>query len=137
MIVKKTFKKLNLNTTYIRTNECDDPEVKLVAKALLNHIIQNPDSLAITYKDLSAMMNGKIHFRNLDAPLGNLSTICLKNNLPPLSCIVINQEKNRPGDGFFRYFFPELPKDEWDTKYIECLNEVKAYTKWNQFLNIF
>ncbi len=134
MIVKTKFKKLSLPKQYLTNDSCNDPTVKLVATALLGYVIKNPTNPSITYAQLSRLCQGKVHYRNLDAPLGELSDLCVLNNLPLISSVVYNQNENRCGAGFFKYFYPHLPEKDWDKQFVECVNQVIACKDWENFL---
>ena len=127
---------------YEDLNECQDPVVRLVAKVLFAHIIENRDRdiLPITYKELSRLIlerTGKEidHIHGLDYPLWVISSTCKKNNLPLASAIVYNQERVIPGKGFFDTFFSHLPKEKWKEKFFECIDEVAKCEEWEEFYN--
>lgn len=136
-MIRKRFKKLPLTKEYRKNESCNDPTVKLVATCLLTHVIRNPQNPCITYSDLSRLCQGKVHYRNLDAPLGEISELCKLNDLPLISAVVYNKAENRPGAGFFRYFFPHLPEKDWDEKFVECTKQVMRCKQWQNFIEIF
>lgn len=136
MIIKK-FKKLPDTKVFLTNDSCNDPVVRLVAVCLITHVIQNPKNPCISYGDLSKLCQGKVHYRNLDAPLGEISELCRLNKLPLISVVVYNKTENRPGTGFFRYFFPQLPEKDWDEKFIDCTKQVMACKEWKNFIKIF
>ena len=127
------------NDLYLTNDSCYNPTVKIVADALAIHIhnCTNFDFLPLTYKTLSELTGGKIFYMNLSNPLYEISSLCKMNNLPLVSSIVINGKSFHPGDKFFECFFPNLPEDEWDQKFVECLKEVYECNEWDQFFKIF
>ena len=137
MVIKSKFKKLSLPKQYLTNDSCNDPTVKLVATALLEYVIKNPVNPCITYAQLSRLCQGKVHYRNLDEPLGKISDLCIINNLPPVSAVVYNQNENRCGAGFFKYFYPHLPECDWDKQFVECIKQVMDCDTWEEFLKIF
>lgn len=136
MIIKKS-QKLHTPKTFLTNDSCKNPTVKLVAIQLITHVIQNPENPYITYGELSALCQHKIHHRNLDEALGELSELCRLNKLPLITSVVYNKKENRPGAGFFKYFFSQLPEKDWDKKFIECSKEVMACKEWSNFIKIF
>ena len=135
MIIK--VKKFNVPTTFLSNESCNDPTVKLVAQKLITYVIENPENPCITYKELSQLCENKIHHRNLDEPLGEISNLCSENGLPLISSVVYNKNENRPGSGFFKYFFPQLSEKDWDKEFVKCVKQVKACKKWKEFIKIF
>jgi len=108
----------------------DYPIIEIMA-ILVRLCIGNETPL-ITYGDLSRQLSAYISPRNLDHPLGQVSDFCKEYGMPLLSVIVVNQDTLRPGDGFFKYFFPKAKRSAWDEIYIQQLSLVKAYKQWDR-----
>lgn len=56
----------------------------------------------ITYNQLSEKLNRKIAPINIGNPIGELSYIAFDLNLPLISVLVVNQNTQIPGDGYFK-----------------------------------
>lgn len=136
-MMKRKFKKLSCTKNFLANESCNDPVVKLVAVNLLTYVIKNQKNPCITYGELSRLCQGKVHYRNLDAPLGEISDLCKLNNLPLVSAVVYNKNENRPGTGFFRCFFPQLKEKDFDEKFVVCTKQVIACREWGEFISIF
>lgn len=89
----------------------------------------------ITYGELAKMLSHPINPKSLDQPLCSLSSFCKQNSMPLLSVIVINQEKLYPGRGFFKIFFPQAKKDDWDAIYLQQYKLVTEYNNWDRLAN--
>lgn len=137
MIIKNRKPLLTYTRTYefVLPPECNDSLTHDVAIALLTHIVEHNE--IITYSNLVKKMSIRINPRNLDHPLGTLSEACLANGLPLISVMVVNKESFFPGDGFFKWFFPELDRSKWEEKFVEEYNKVTKYTDWNRVLLAF
>lgn len=107
----------------------------IVAKELINHVINNRKNPIITYGTLAAKISEDLNPRNLDTPLGNISDVCKENNLPLISSVVVNKATRLPGDGFFDYFFGERPMSEWENIFQKCESEVKNCNAWKDLLS--
>ena len=106
-----------------------------VATELLKYVIDNPDNPVITYGKLVEKLHIDFNPRNLDKPLGVISSICKENNLPPISGVVVNGELRLPGEGFYKEFFPGRPVSEWEEIYKNNLFSIKNCTVWKEFLD--
>lgn len=62
-------------------------------------ISQAKNKTLISYKDLGDLVN--IHHRVVRYPLDLIQKYCIKNNLPPLSILVVNRNGIR-GQGFIK-----------------------------------
>lgn len=91
-------------------------------------------SEVIYYAELAAKV-GIENPRNLDKPLGVLSTKCKENGLPLISTVVINREDNLPGGGYFDIFGGIKEKD-WVMVFVKELNRVHACKNLNDLLKI-
>lgn len=107
---------------FVLTKECYDPIVRSTAIALLRHIVEKNE--IITYLDLTRKMDIKINPRNLANPLGYISEACQKNEIPLVSVMVVNSNSYQPGDGFYKWFFPHLNRDEWGESQILCKHQL-------------
>ena len=118
------------------TDECKDSLVIDVAINLLRHILENNE--IIQYGELAKLLSPPMENpRNLDRPLGCISDACKENGLPLLSVMVVNKETSMPGDGFFKYFYPQLKSEQWIEKFIEEYKKVQQFDKWNKVLDAF
>ena len=118
------------------TDECKDSLVIDVAINLLRHILENNE--IIQYGELAKLLSPPMENpRNLDRPLGCISDACKENGLPLLSVMVVNKETSIPGAGFFKYFYPQLKREQWDEKFIEEHKKVQQFDKWNKVLDAF
>lgn len=135
MIVKKKFSKLREEFDFELTDECYDALTIDTAVTLLKHFISTGST--IYYGELAKQMTTPVEPINLNAPLGHISNACKENGLPLLSAIVINKESEMPGDGFFRYFYPQAKEDEWLEIYLKDFKKVSAYMHWDKVLKIF
>ena len=120
----------NTGTTAFNMSDLDHSIIEIIEK-LARHCVEHETPL-FTYGDLSKQLSATISPRNLDRPLGQVSDFCKDYGMPLLSVIVINQDTFRPGDGFFKYFFPQSKRDDWDAIYIQQLDLVKAYKQWDK-----
>ena len=76
---------------YIPENLKKVPLNRKVAIELLEYVIANQSEPAITYGKLASKVDRDFNPRNLDKPLGVVSSACIENNLPPVSGVVINK----------------------------------------------
>lgn len=113
-------------------SELDYPIIEILA--FLARLCTENETPIITYGDLSKCLSVPISPRNLDSPLGQVSAFCKAHGMPLLSVIVVNQDTLTPGDGFFKYFFPQAKRNDWDEIYIHQLNAVKAYMNWDDLV---
>lgn len=109
----------------------DYPIIEIIA-ILVRLCMDANETPLITYGDLSKQLSSYIAPRNLDLPLGQVSDFCKEYGMPLLSVIVVNQDTLSPGDGFFKYFFPEAKRNAWVDIYIQQLSMVKAYKHWDR-----
>lgn len=70
----------------------------------------------LTYKQLQAIIKIPNH-RNLAYPLGSILTTLkrISPDIPPIACLVVNQRKGIPGQGFYDVYgneFQKLSKDQ-------------------------
>ena len=73
----------------------------------------------IEYSRLSREIGGIIPPIKLNEPLGEISFRCIKKGFPPLSAIVVNQQTQLPGEGFFTWVaskmgYTDLSHSEWE-----------------------
>lgn len=113
-----------------------DYSVLCIAEVLLNILINSKEEPLITYGELARNLPFDINPRNLDQPLGILSDICKDYQMPLISIIVVNQDTYRPGNGYFKYYFPGTKENEWDRIFIEQFKRVKEYTNWKTLTEI-
>ena len=104
-----------------------------VGRILLNRLQSaiNDEEILITYGDLAKELPYDINPRNLDHPLGELSTICIELGLPLISTIVINRDSYQPGAGYFKYFFPAAKEADWIRIFSEQYKLVKQCHDWS------
>lgn len=108
----------------------------LVATILLKHVIDNQENnLVITYGKLVKKLPFEYNPRNLDKPLGVISSTCRENNLPPISGVVVNGDTGLPGEGFYREFFSGNPMSEWEEIYKNTVLAIKNCRLWEDFLD--
>ena len=100
--------------------DCNNKYIKEIAIKLLQHIISTKQF--ITYGQLSLKMSFDISPRIIERPLGRISYACTNNGLPPISAMVVNQETQMPGKGFFDAYFSEINgEDGW------CFSSIWKY----------
>lgn len=106
-----------------------------VAISLLKYVIDNQDDSIITYGDLVKKLPFDYNPRNLDKPLGVISSACLANDLPPISSIVVNKDTRLPGEGFYKQFYLNI---NWQKDMQKIFEENKLAilncTRWMDFL---
>lgn len=105
-----------------------------VAVELLKYVIVNQSEPTITYGKLASKIDRDFNPRNLDKPLGVVSSVCIENNLPPVSGVVINKEFKLPGEGFYKEFFSGRKMNEWEEIYKNNILEIKTCNLWKDFL---
>lgn len=122
---------------FIIPNELKKIQINyLVAVKLLQYVVDNKENnLEITYGKLAKMLPFEYNPRNLDKPLGVISSICKENNLPLISGVVVNGETKMPGEGFFKEFFSGRSMGEWEEIYKNNLFEIKNCKLWKNFLD--
>lgn len=103
-----------------------------VGRILLKHIEQTqiPDNLLITYGQVARLLPYNYSPRNLDKPLGVLSSYCREMGLPLISTIVVNQETMMPGAGYFKEFFPGAKEIQWPEIFDREFNRIKEWHDW-------
>lgn len=90
---KKSKKNQKVNIKYMKINQ----ELRAYYSwKILVECAKNKKT--ITYKDFSNEI--KIHHRTVRYPLEYIQDYCLKNQLPPLSILVVNKTTGLPGTGF-------------------------------------
>ncbi len=119
-IIPKDFKKIEINY--------------LVATKLLRHVINNQNDPVITYSELTRKLPFEYNPRNLDKPLGVISSICIENALPPISSIVVNKDFRLPGEGFYREFYSGRQVSEWKDIFEKCKSDVINCGFWQDIL---
>ena len=135
MIIKNQFKIKRDGVKYQNKIEMD-PITKRVAVNLLKHVIAHPDNPMITYQDLSKLCGGVPHYHlEMDRPLGNVSHICKERGLPPVSVVVCTKEDYMPAPGFFKEFFPGVPRDKWLDIFVKCFKEAQECDQWEDLLD--
>ncbi|WP_453993298.1 HNH endonuclease [Bacillus nitroreducens] len=103
----------------------------LVSSAIRNEVIE--------YSRLSREIGGIIPPIMLNEPLGEISLRCVKNGFPPLSAIVVNQQTQLPGEGFFtwvasRMGYTDLPHSEWEDFFYKQKEAVFS-CDWGEYLD--
>ena len=102
---------------------------------IANVLIHQAKHKGLIYYSGLAQEVGMSNPRNLDRPLGQLSDICKVNGLPLISAIVIPLNGDPiPSAGYFKYFFPNLPRNKWEKSFIEERN--KVYQKANELVDL-
>lgn len=116
---------------------------KIVTDTLLSYVVEYQKKYAegkidtdipfqICYKDFCKKMNYKLHWRSckLHRLLGNLSDLCVENGLPPITAVIINKGLKRPGDGFFEFFYPNIPTSKYKKQFSKCLSDILECDEW-------
>ncbi len=62
----------------------------------------------ITYKELGQQIG--IHHRTVRLVLGVIQSYCLSEKLPPLTILVVNRDRHKPGEGFIAWDIDDLAK---------------------------
>lgn len=116
--------------------DCNNEYVKEIAIKLLQHIISTKQF--ITYGQLSLKMSFDINPRIIERPLGRISYACINNGLPPISAMVVNQETQMPGKGFFNEYCREIKqKDTQELEWIRLVKKITDYESWTDVLVAF
>lgn len=79
----------------------------------------------ISYRELARQMN--IHWRPIRYILSPIQNFCMKNELPPLTILVLNKLTSLPGDGFIAY---DIENSQ------DGINKVYAFN-WDSIANPF
>ncbi len=92
----------------------------------------------IEYSRLSREIGGIITPIKLNEPLGEISFRCIKKGFPPLSAIVVNQQTQLPGEGFFTWVaskmgYTDLSHSEWEDFFNKQKEDVFS-CDWNEYL---
>lgn len=126
----------NYYNTY-NAEEIIDWQDRKIGIALLKHILDNIYNPLITYSDLAYRANFASGPRALDHHLGDLSSFCKANGLPLISAVVINKRDGVPGNGFFTYFYGDIPQHKQYEKLgeeyqdiIKCRRELQRMLYW-------
>ena len=103
----------------------------LVYSAIKNEIIE--------YNRLSREIGGIIPPIKLNEPLGEISLRCIKKGFPPLSAIVVNQQTQLPGEGFFTWVaskmgYTDLSHSEWEDFFYKQKEAVFS-CDWDEYLD--
>lgn len=108
----------------------------LVATKLLKHVIKHQDDPIITYGDLAAKIDEGFNPQNLRYPLGVISSVCIENDFPPISSIVVYKNTGLPGDGFYIQFYSGV---NWQKDMQKIFEKNKLAiincTLWKELLN--
>jgi predicted HNH restriction endonuclease len=115
---------------------------KLLQKLSFILIQRAKNNDVIEYGQLSKEIGNAILPHKLNEPLGEISFRCIKNDMPPLSAIVVNQNTQLPGEGFFTWVaakmgFQNLLANEWEEFYHQQKAKVFIEKNWDNFLNTF
>lgn len=94
-------------------DDLDELCINIIEQLLLELKINNEKAL-ITYRDLAEKLAFDINPRNLDNPLGVISDYCKEQGMPLLSTLVVNKETYMPGAGYFKYYYPNKKKNEYE-----------------------
>jgi hypothetical protein len=90
------------------------PLANRMYKQLLRRLRGN--QLSITYGELAHAISGKrpLHHRSrkLHAALGEITDTCRAQQLPCIPAMVWRHDRQRPGDGYYRYAHPRSRTDE-------------------------
>ncbi|WP_109077546.1 hypothetical protein [Aggregatibacter kilianii] len=84
-----------------------------------------------TYKSLSNLMYGHDASGVLGGILGHIAFFCNKNNLPPLTCIVVNGKTGLPGDNIpvsedLNKLREDVYREDWYAIYPPTENDLKV-----------
>ena len=121
---------------YFIPEDCNNKYIKEIAIKLLQHIISTKQF--ITYGQLSLKMSFDISPRIIERPLGRISYACTNNGLPPISAMVVNQETQMPGKGFFDAYFSEINGEDAQVReWIKSVENIMAYESWADVLVAF
>lgn len=109
--------------------------LKRITEILVSSAIKNE---VIEYNRLSREIGGVISPIKLNEPLGEISLRCIEEGFPPLSAIVVNQQTQIPGEGFFTWVasqmgFPNLPPRQWEEFFYEQRDAV-FNCDWNAYM---
>lgn len=109
------------------------PSTALISSiaSVLVDVLAGEEPKLISYSDLIKRMKSDMNPRNLDKPLGELSSFCKENGMPLISSIVVNKDTLMPGAGYFKYYFPGLGEKEQLERYFEELKRVQEYDNWS------
>lgn len=107
-----------------------------IVKVLVDRLEKNPQRAFISYEDLCNKIGNQVHYRSVAYYLGDISCWCDEIGAPMLSVLVINQNRNRPGKGFFKLYaylhgLPMKAVDE-ETVFISEFNELVNYPHWDE-----
>jgi sporulation protein YlmC with PRC-barrel domain len=97
-------------------------KVKKVAIALIKHFLQTGET--ITYGELCELVDFKVCPIRMGAYLGHVSEICIENDMPIITALVVNKGENICSDSFFKCYFPnEKNKESFLKKYYEKIRK--------------
>jgi len=113
----------------------DDLCVNIIEQLLIE-LKTNKCKALITYGDLTSKLRYNINPRNLDNPLGVISDYCKEHGMPLLSTIVVNKDTYMPGAGYFKYYFADKSKDEYEVIFKRELTKVREYKHWAQLAEL-
>lgn len=105
------------------------------AKLALPHLVRHAQmGKTLTYKQLGEKIDR--HYRNaVPKLLGYIrDEICIKNDLPMLNAIVINNQTKLPGDSFLSEETNHWSKKKYRERYEEIRDAVFAYDKWDDLI---
>ena len=106
-----------------------------VAEVLLQMLRDDPKNALITYGELSMQTGNIVDPRNISNYVGDLSAWCHEIGAPLISVMVINKEKFRPGDGFFKLYteLTGLKVEDKEELFVKELKRVQKYERWDEF----
>jgi hypothetical protein len=104
-------------------------KVAKVGTALLKHFLATNEP--ICYSDLCELVDFNVCPIKMGYYLGYLSQLCIDNNLPIITALVVNKDKGICSDGFFDCYFSNVKnkKDFWN-KYVAL---IKKNPDWEIF----
>lgn len=108
-----------------------------IKQILVNYSIQNN---LVEYNRLSKELGGIISPIKLNESLGEISLRCINSGFPPLSALVVNQQTQFPGEGFFTWVaskmgYSDLPHSKWEDFFEEQKEYVFKEDNWSEFLS--
>ena len=129
------------NRDFIINEKYMNPDSIETAITLLTHYISSvsrgKDPL-ISYGELCKKISFHPSPRCVDVYLGDLSYACKDNGLPPISAIVVNNDKRLCGDGFFKAYCTSTLKNEEKMKtWVEIISKIVNYPNWNDVLEAY
>ena len=110
------------------------PLANQIYKQLLRRLRSNQRS--ITYGELAHVISGRTpthhRSRKLHAALGEISEACRAQQLPCIPAIVWRHDRQRPGDGYYRYAHPRSRTEAarvaaWKREHAAAVGDIDRY----------